>query len=106
MIKKISLILLSCGLLISIWNVAAIANVPPDYEKYGRIAIAVVKEDYPGQDVTDYKYMGREKLSETDVTDSFHFQVKEKNTPLTVVVKIGHSLKNKKLLNLTVEEKK
>lgn len=32
-----------------------------DYKKFGSIAIAVVKADYPEESVTDYKYLGRKK---------------------------------------------
>jgi hypothetical protein len=77
-----------------------------DYEKYGRIAVAVVKADYPGEQLTEYQYLGREKLNETDVQDSFKFQVKENGNTKTVQVKIKHSIKNNKLLTLTVEEVK
>jgi hypothetical protein len=75
-----------------------------DYEKYGSIAIAVVKADYPGDPVTDYQFLGREKLSETEVLDSFKFQVKENGKTINVVVKVKHSVQNNKLLTLTVEE--
>jgi hypothetical protein len=77
-----------------------------DYQKYGNIAIAVVKADYPGEAVTEYEYVGREKLNETDVQDSFKFKVKENDKLVNVVVKVKHSIKNNKLLNLTVEEMK
>jgi hypothetical protein len=77
-----------------------------DYEKYGKIAIAVVKADYPGEPVTDYQYIGREKLSETDVQDNFKFQLKEDGKPINVLVKVKHSIQNNKLLSLTVEEVK
>jgi hypothetical protein len=77
-----------------------------DYEKYGNIAIAIVKADYPGDAVTEYEYIGREKLNETDVQDSFKFKVKENDKEVNVVVKVKHSLKNNKLLTLIVEEVK
>jgi hypothetical protein len=77
-----------------------------DYQKYGNIAIAVVKADYPGEAVTEYEYIGREKLNETDVQDSFKFNVKENDKDVNVLVKVKHSVKNNKLLNLTVEEVK
>jgi hypothetical protein len=77
-----------------------------DYEKYGKIAITVVKGDYPGEEVTEYEYLGREKLNETDVQDSFKFKVMENGKPINVVVKVKHSIKNNKLLDLTVEEVK
>jgi hypothetical protein len=77
-----------------------------DYQKYGNIAIAVVKADYPGEAVTEYEYIGREKLNETDVQDSFKFNVKENDKDISVVVKVKHSIKNNKLLRLAVEEVK
>ncbi|MBS4176495.1 DUF3889 domain-containing protein [Lederbergia citrea] len=104
--KKFLLLFLTIGLFLSVGNPILTKSQQPDYVKYGRIATAVVKEDYPGEEVVDYQYVGRQKLSNTVVMDSFSFQVKENNKPVTVIVKISHSLNNKKLLNLTVEEKK
>lgn len=106
MLKKISLFFIACGFLFSICHLSVQAKAAPDYEKFGRIAIAVVKEDFPGDEVIDYQYKGREKVTDTDVMDSFSFQVKENNKPITVIVKITHNLNNKRLLNLTVEEMK
>lgn len=77
----------------------------PDYEKYGRIAIAVVKEDYPGEEVVDYQYGGRKKVTETDVTDTFTFSVKEDGKPVTVLVSVTHNLKDNKAVSLSVERK-
>lgn len=102
--KKI-MILILFGIIFNITQISAAENDKPDYEKYGRIAITVVKEDFPGEEVVEYQFKGREKISETDVVDSFQFQVKENDKPVTIIVKISHSLKNKKLLSLTVEEK-
>jgi len=78
----------------------------PDYEKYGRIAIAVVKEDYPGDEVKEYQYMGRKKISETKVEDSFRFQVTENNQNVMVNVQITHDVRNNKLLTITVVPQK
>ena len=76
----------------------------PDYEKYGRIAIAVIKEDFPGEAVQDYQYMGRKQLSDGQVVDSFQFKVTDNGKPVIASVHITHDLKNNKLLNLTVTE--
>ncbi|MCL6573778.1 MAG: YqzG/YhdC family protein [Bacillus sp. (in: Bacteria)] len=75
----------------------------PDYEKYSRIAIAVVQADFPGEPIKDYEYLGRKKINETKVEDSFRFKVQENNKNLLVTVKVNHDITNKKLLNLTVE---
>ena len=103
--KKVFTFIFTMGFILNFVQISAAETGKPDYEKYGRIAIAVVKEDFPGEEVVEYQYKGRENISDTDVVDSFSFQVKENNKPVTVIVKIAHSLKNKKLLNLTVEEK-
>lgn len=78
----------------------------PDYEKYGRMAIAVVAAEYPGDEVKEYEYLGREKLSGTNVIDSFRFQVQENQQPFYVIVKVTHDLSSKKLVHLTVESQK
>ena len=74
------------------------------YEKYGKIAIAVVEADYPSDEVADYKFEGRNIISKGNVEDQFLFLVKEKGKDINVRVKIRHSLFQKKLLQLTVEE--
>ena len=76
----------------------------PDYEKYGRIAIVVIKEDFPGEEVRDYQYMGRKQLSDSQVVDSFQFKVTADGKPLLATVLITHDVKNNRLLNLTVTE--
>ncbi|KAB7666883.1 DUF3889 domain-containing protein [Bacillus sp. B1-b2] len=77
-----------------------------DYEKYGSIAIAVVKADYPEEAVTDYEYVGRKKISSQEVQDSFRFQVKEDGKEKTVIVTINHKTTEDKFISLTVEEPK
>ncbi|TMU88258.1 DUF3889 domain-containing protein [Bacillus sp. BHET2] len=77
---------------------------PTDYEKFGRIATAVIKEDYPGQAVKDYQYQGRRKMTENKVADSFEFTVQENNANKKVVVIVVHNLDNEKTLNITVQE--
>lgn len=76
-----------------------------DYQKFGRIATAVVKEDYPDQDVVEYQYLGRRKADETKVIDTFRFEVMKNDKPVFVHIRIIHDLKDKKHLSLTLEEK-
>lgn len=102
--KNVVTVMMLCMLLISGFTQVKAEKI--DYEKYGRIALVVVKADYPGDPVTEYQFLGREKLSETEVQDSFKFQVKEDGKPLNIVVKVKHSIENNKLLSLTVEEVK
>lgn len=75
-----------------------------DYEKYGRIATAVIREDYAGQELVEYQYEGRQQKSQDEVTDTFRFEVMENNRPIFVRVIITHNLRNNKLLNLSVTE--
>lgn len=75
-----------------------------DYEKYGRIAMAVVREDYPGQDIVEYEYVGRDKKQNQEVSDTFRFEVLVDGKKTFVDVVVTHSLKNNKLLSLTVKQ--
>ena len=74
------------------------------HEKYGKIAIAVVEADFPSDKVTDYKFEGRNIISQGIVEDQFLFLVKEEGKEFNIRVKIRHSLYHKKLLSLTVEK--
>ncbi|WP_246860944.1 DUF3889 domain-containing protein [Bacillus sp. REN3] len=76
----------------------------PGYEKYGRIATSVIKEDFPGEEVRDYEYLGRRQVSADEVVDSFHFKVMEGGRQKLVTVQISHHLKDKKTLQLVVTE--
>ncbi|MFI8686920.1 DUF3889 domain-containing protein [Rossellomorea sp. NPDC077527] len=81
------------------------ANAEPvDYQKFGRIATAVIKEDYPGQPVKDYQYQGRKKMTENKVSDAFEFTVQENGADKKVVVIVVHNLDNEKVLNISVKE--
>ncbi|HWJ77763.1 MAG TPA: DUF3889 domain-containing protein [Niallia sp.] len=79
---------------------------PLSYEKFGNIAIAVVKADYPEQPVTDYEYLGRKKISAMEEQDSFRFIVKENGKEKVIEVKVNHHTKDDKFLSLHVEEAK
>lgn len=77
----------------------------PDYEKYGRIATAVVKADFPSDEVVEYEYQGRSTQPGGDIViDSFKFEVKDNGKDIFVIIKVAHHLKNKKLIQLTVAE--
>ena len=92
-------------LFICVSSVNVFAENDEDYQKYGRIAMAVVKEDYPGQDVVEYQYLGRRKLEESKVVDSFRFEDKKNDRIVFVHVRVLHDLKDKKSLSLMLEEK-
>ncbi|MDQ0219908.1 DUF3889 domain-containing protein [Peribacillus cavernae] len=95
------------GILFTVWimfQAGTAGAQAPDYEKYGKIAIMVVQADYPGEEVTEYQYLGRNKLEKRQVEDSFLFTVNENGKKVDVTVRVRHSLTNNKMLNLTVEE--
>ncbi|RIW29617.1 DUF3889 domain-containing protein [Bacillus salacetis] len=75
-----------------------------DYEKYGRIATAVVKEDYTGEKLADYKYNGRKSLAEGQVQDTFTFDVVKDGKDVTVKVNIIHNPKKPADLTISVNE--
>lgn len=100
--KKIAFIVFSLLLFIQVGS--GFAQGTEGYEKYGRIAIAVVQADFPSDEVTDYKFEGRNIISQGIVEDRFLFTVKEQGKEFNVRVKVRHSLFKKKLLALTVEE--
>ncbi|MGV2940620.1 DUF3889 domain-containing protein [Mesobacillus sp. LC4] len=76
----------------------------PDYEKYGRIATAVIKEDFPGEAVQDYQYMGRMQIDDRQVLDSFQYKVSVNGKPVIMTVQVTHDLKSDRLLSLSVTE--
>ncbi|GAA0327998.1 hypothetical protein GCM10008967_18100 [Bacillus carboniphilus] len=101
--KKLISILMLISLLLT--GVVAPASAQPDYQKYGRIALALVKEDYPGDPVKDYKYLGRKEGQNNQVTDSFEFKVTDQGKEKAVIVDIKHDLNNQKTLDISVREK-
>jgi hypothetical protein len=101
--KKISLLILAFMIILQIGPVSSLAQ-GRDYEKYGRIAMAVVQADYPEKEVTDYEYKGRKTTGENQVVDDFLFTVVEKGKKRKVTVSVQHDLNNKKLVNLKVME--
>lgn len=105
MFKKLFSLLGISLLFMTVSLTSAYAQQEQDYQKFGRIATAVVKEDYPGQDVVDYQYLGRRKANETKVIDTFRFEVMKNDKPLFVHIRVIHDLKDKKSLSLMLEEK-
>ncbi|WP_175988116.1 DUF3889 domain-containing protein [Bacillus sp. Marseille-Q1617] len=104
--KKSMMMMTAVFFLLFSSNVQAQQPQPSDYEKFGRIATAVIKEDYPGQPLKDYKYQGRQKIDENKLADSFEFTVQDNNAEKVVMVKVVHDLDNEKTLSISVEEKK
>lgn len=104
--KKIFVPIFTLVLIFSTFTAGHAEQPSLDYKKFGRIATAVVIEDYPGQKVVEYKYQGREKLAENMVLDSFRFEVMVNGKEQFVTVKITHDNRAGKELTITVEEEK
>lgn len=76
-----------------------------DYQKYGRIALTMVKEQYPDRDI-EYQYLGRRSIDESKVVDTFRFEVLKGRKQVFVHVRVLHDEKNDKHLSMLLEEKK
>lgn len=102
--KKWVLGLLSVLLLLStVVSVAQAEN--SDYEKWGKIAIQLVKENYPEAEVSEYQYQGREEISATEAKDTFHFTAKQDNKSLEIYVALTFNPQTKQLKSVNIEEK-
>ncbi|WP_419883266.1 DUF3889 domain-containing protein [Peribacillus sp. B-H-3] len=101
--KKILLALLVLMLLLPAAGKPS-EGAPLHYEKYGNIAIAVVRTDYPGTSVTDYEFLGRKKSGNGLAVDSFLFLIKDKGIEKNVLIKAEHSLISQNLISLHVTE--
>ncbi|MFS8629603.1 MAG: YqzG/YhdC family protein [Bacillales bacterium] len=84
---------------------AVLADNEPDYQKYGRIALTMVKEQYPGKDI-EYQYLGRRNLDGTKVVDTFRFEVQQSHQQMFVHVRVLHDEKNSNHLSILLEEKR
>ncbi|WP_421384006.1 DUF3889 domain-containing protein [Bacillus salacetis] len=74
------------------------------YQKYGRIATAVVKEDYTGEKLADYKYDGRKTLAGGKIEDAFTFDVMKDGKEVSVKVRIVHNPAKPNDLSISVNE--
>lgn len=78
----------------------------PHYEKYGKMAIAIVSADYPGDPIREYEYLGRQNVNGSDVADTFRFKVSEKGRQIFVRVTVQHNLSTEKVVSFKVEPEK
>ncbi|MFD1738996.1 DUF3889 domain-containing protein [Bacillus salitolerans] len=76
----------------------------PDYAKWSRMAVEIVKENYPDADVSDYKYEGRNSISEKKAQDTFLFQVKKDEKAFEVKVVVTFNPEAETLYSLSLEE--
>ncbi|MBT2684788.1 DUF3889 domain-containing protein [Bacillus sp. ISL-37] len=76
----------------------------PAYEKYGKIATAVINEEFPDETVRNYKYMGRKQKDDRQVLDSFQYKVSDNRKTVIITVQVAHDVKSDRLLSLSVTE--
>lgn len=76
----------------------------PDYAKWSKIAVNVMKENYPNYEVSDYKYEGRKEVNEEKAEDSFTFQIKKDNKESTIKVVVSFNPKTDTLKSLQIIE--
>jgi hypothetical protein len=76
----------------------------PDYAKWGKIAVNVVKENYVDGEVSEYKYEGRKSISDEKAEDTFVFQVKKDNKVANVKVVVSFNPKTDTLQSLSLAE--
>lgn len=94
--------------LVSIFALAQLGSTayaqPEDYKKWSRIAVDVVKLNYPDAQVSDYDYKGRKEISDTQAQDTFELQVKEENRTKNVNVYVTFNPKTNSVITVSLEE--
>lgn len=75
-----------------------------DYEKWSKIAIDVVKLNYPERKVSDYSYKGREEISDVQAKDTFELNTEGEQGTIKVNVIILFNPKTDSLISLSLEE--
>ncbi|WP_078549321.1 DUF3889 domain-containing protein [Litchfieldia alkalitelluris] len=75
-----------------------------NYEKWGKMAVEVVKLNFPEGKVSDYKFKGREEISDAQAKDTFELQVQTKERAFNVRVVMLFNPKTESLISLSIEE--
>lgn len=99
---KFGLVMMVLSIMSFQFTLHAYAQV--DYEKWGRIAVEVAKENYPDAEISDYQYVGREEISATQARDTFRLQVKEDQRTFQINVGILFNPQTDRLISLSIEE--
>jgi Protein of unknown function (DUF3889) len=103
--KKMLSLLICCLFQFTAWqSVHAQQQQQPDYEKWGKIAVAVVKENYPNSEIIDYKHVERQDISVTQSKHTFTLQVKQRNQTFNVKVIVTYNPRTDRLISVTMEE--
>lgn len=99
---KVGMLIVAFTIISFQFNLPAYAQ--NDYEKWGRIAVEVAKENYPDAEISDYQYVGREEISAMQARDTFRLQVKEDQRTFQINVGILFNPQTDRLISLSIEE--
>ncbi|RUS46811.1 DUF3889 domain-containing protein [Cohnella sp. AR92] len=109
-----TLISLAVGFASSVSGNSALAYNPenpfskpePDYAKWGRVAIAKIKELYPRASIVDYSHVGREALTKTTAQETFKMWLREGSREFGVHVRIVFDSQTDRLLRISIRTTK
>lgn len=72
----------------------------------GKIAVEIAKENDDEMEISEYKYVGRENISDTETKDTFELSAKKGQKTFKIIVALTFNPQTKQLKVLTIEEKK
>lgn len=74
----------------------------PNYEKWSKIAFSALKKEYKDAEFTDYKYVGREEVSEKESKDIFRVRVNQNGESFTAQVDVVLNPKKNELITVKI----
>ncbi|MDQ0337691.1 hypothetical protein J2S00_000461 [Caldalkalibacillus uzonensis] len=80
------------------------AQQEQDYEKWGRLAVEVIKDAYPQAELVDYQYIGREDISPTIEQQSFKLVLRQNGREFPITVKIQYEKETERVTSITFEQ--
>ena len=75
----------------------------PGYEKWGKLAVEHVREEYPNASLIDYLYVGRDTEQEATV-ETFKLWLREGSQEFGVYAYIKYETKTEELIGINTEE--
>ncbi|MDQ0862281.1 DUF3889 domain-containing protein [Bacillus sp. V2I10] len=77
---------------------------PPDYAKWGKIAVEETKKQYPNAQISDYTYQGKVFISDERVQYNFEFSLITNQQKKKVHVYVLVNPKSDKLIDVNFDE--
>ncbi|MFC0272161.1 DUF3889 domain-containing protein [Metabacillus herbersteinensis] len=101
--SKLIVFLFSALLILSVsTNVYGEMHQDPNYEKWSKIALSALKKEYKDAEFTDYKYVGRQEVSEEEAKDVFRVRVNQNGESFTAQVDIVLNPKKNELITVKI----